>query len=771
MGFGAMYNIIWDKETGGIILTEQKNNDETTRGEVRPVFFEELDLLGFDRYWYYHRVAEPLLWATPGRHYYYRGELVAEAEGGGFFETPRIKFHKKDLRLRPVSVIEMLEKNNLLLEGLEQQSMELIWDVHQKFLHKVDISAVAFSGGKDSLVLLDLAQRTLSPDEFVVVFGDTTMEISGTYEAVNKAKQKWEHLSFFTARATKDAETTWSEFGPPSRIHRWCCTVHKSAPTLLFLRQYLGKPAVKALVFDGVRWDESQTRSRYAAISEGSKHSTQVNSSPLLKWNSGEIFLYLLKRNLLLNRAYRYGLVRVGCAVCPLASKWWDSIAWLVFRNDVDKFLLILRDYARKKDVPEARIERFIREKEWKARAGGRDMENGGTGVLENAGKNSMTFFIRRPGEDWLEWAKTLGTLVREGPDRGRIVNGAVSYPFRINRYAKGVAITLENTHWADRFWISNLRAVANKAACCRHCRACAVECPTGALQINDVVKIDGERCVHCGACLSFVEKGCLAAKSLAVSKGGGGLKGLNRYQHFGMRKAWLEEYFRAPESWWRNNKLGNRQFEAMRVWLREAEIAAGNKITPLGEKVRGWGADSPLTWAVLWTNLARHSTLVGWYARNVPWGSNYSKKELVAMLDDSLAESSRKNAITALVGLLRDTPLGGQLGLGEVLTRGRQAVAVVKRGWKDVPAVAVLYALYRYAERMGRHGLTLAELLDGAPEGPYTLFGVPRDRLAGLLHGISSRWGDWLSVELVKDLDNIYLDESRSAVEVLDLA
>lgn len=776
---GATYEIQWDRDTGGFLLADTK--EDGIRGEIRPVFFEELDLLGFDRHWDYPRVEEPLLWAVGGRKYYYRGELVAEAEGGGLFSQPQLKIHQPGLRLDPVAIDAMVAKNNPLLQGLVQRSLRFIWQTHAKYRKKVDIVAVAFSGGKDSIVTLDLVQRALEPDQFVVVFGDTGMEIHDTYQAVEAAKGRWPHLTFHTAKSRKDAQTTWREMGPPSRIHRWCCVVHKTAPTLLLLRQLAGKASVKALIFDGVRHEESVSRSTYTAITQGGKHKMQINASPVILWNAGEVFLYLFSRRLMLNRAYRYGVMRVGCAICPMAAQWWDIISWRVYQQDMEGFVEELRAYATRAGVTALEMDRYLEEGSWKGRAGGRYLPGGGNRVIEQREGNKIIFTLRQPTEDWLEWAKTLGRLSRAGEGQGYIERGGAVYPYVIQRLDNSVVVEVENLAYADRYVLSAFRAVALKSAYCSHCQACQAECPTGALDIHNHVRI-GDSCVACGACLDLHGEACLTAKSLATSEGGPSMSSnqkrkLHTYEHFGIRKEWLADFCAYPTGWVRRNNLGNRQFDAMVMWLKHAELITGSKksfsITELGEKLARRGADDLVTWAVIWTNLVRNSTPVQWYVTAVPWGAIMTKAEWVAKIGEMYpqSESTRKNAMTALFGLLTKTPLGNGLGLGEETEPGKgTGGALYKKGWQEPEPVAILYALYRYAEKTGRYELTVHELYEGADEGPYALFGVSQDTLKGILKGLSSRGDGLIRVNIVRDLDNIFLDNTRKAVEVLDL-
>jgi len=77
-----LYKVTWDTETNGVLLADNIPSSQEII-PPRPVFYEELDLLGLDKFWSYPKSPEPLLWAI-GRRYYYKGELVAEARGGEY---------------------------------------------------------------------------------------------------------------------------------------------------------------------------------------------------------------------------------------------------------------------------------------------------------------------------------------------------------------------------------------------------------------------------------------------------------------------------------------------------------------------------------------------------------------------------------------------------------------------------------------------------------------------------------------------------------------
>ncbi len=758
-----MYEIVWDPETGGILL--QETGAEGLKASVRPVFHEELDLLGFGHKWRYPRGEAPLLWATSvGRRYFYRGQCVAEAKGGSFFQAPTIHYFQEDLELEPVDVPAMLAKNAPLMRNLAHEAIAFIRRAYDQQRRRTDIAAVAFSGGKDSLTLLDLVQRALRPDEFVVVFNDTQMEITPTYEAVAKAKAHWPHLRFYTSRCHKPPEQTWREFGPPSRIHRWCCSVHKTVPNLLLLRQLAGNPAARALIFDGVRWEESPARAGYDRITQGGKHGTQVNISPIVRWNAGEVFLYLLDRNIFLNKGYQFGFGRVGCSVCPLASQWWNAIIWLKYPNDCLPFLAILDEYASKryKNTTE-----FILSGAWKGRAGGRFIEEKPR-LIENIFKNKIKYSILRPSLNIYNLMNIFNiSSIKNG--NGILYIDSSIYKYRLFIDNQLISIELLGLKEKDKQHNYLIKALLNKIAFCVYCRSCEVECPVGAISITDnSFIVDSNKCIHCFSCLKFIEKGCHAAKSLQTTRETDMIRGINRYHHFGMKKEWLYEFFLDPHNWFIKNNLGNRQFEAMKVWLKESEIIAENKLTECGEILRKVGVDNELTWLIIWVNLSKNSKLINWYINNIDWNKTYLKKELIDMLGNSLSFASRDNAIKALFGILKSTPLGDSLQLGILEKLGSKNTSIIKKSLEEkINQIAILYSIYRYAQFNDRYDLSVSEIYS-SNNGIYKLFGVTKEILNKILLGLSIKYKDFISVEIIKDLDNVYVFREKNSIDVL---
>ena len=57
-----MYSYNWDPSTGGLLLNSSPLNFSK---EPRPVYYKELDILGFDKYWNYEKNdAFPYMWQT-----------------------------------------------------------------------------------------------------------------------------------------------------------------------------------------------------------------------------------------------------------------------------------------------------------------------------------------------------------------------------------------------------------------------------------------------------------------------------------------------------------------------------------------------------------------------------------------------------------------------------------------------------------------------------------------------------------------------------------
>lgn len=371
-----MYAYEWDSSTGGYILTPMPL---AFSKEPRPVYYKELDILGFDKYWDYDKNDSfPYMWAE-ANNYYYRGRLVAKTKGGSLYTPPELVLiedpEPEGYPLRFVDIPAMVDKNRQLMEQLVQETIKKIYNTFIEYQDKVDVFYVAFSGGKDSVVALDLVQRALPHNCFKVLFGDTGMEFPDTYETVEKIKQicAEEKIEFLQAKSKLKPENTWQIFGPPAVTIRWCCSVHKTTPQIMQLREVLQKPDFTGMAFTGVRGDESLSRSEYDAISYGGKHSGQYSCHPILEWNTAELFLYIYENGLTFNNAYKKGNTRAGCLVCPMSQGKHDYMKYKNYPDDTDLFINKIITTSGK-NFSKENYDRFVEQGYWRTRKSGREL-------------------------------------------------------------------------------------------------------------------------------------------------------------------------------------------------------------------------------------------------------------------------------------------------------------------------------------------------------------------------------------------------------------
>lgn len=839
-----MFKIIWDKENNGVLLTI-RSTEETLNVPPRPVFFEELDLLGLNKFWEYPKSKEPLLWACD-RRYFYKGELVLEAKGGNIYDDPQLIFTDvgKKLKLEPINLNKLCKMNETSMFLMEHEALEFINTIYRRYRPnaaqrsvnevvdfqslvekqekktkekytvvkedcdsfdimpleeakkrgkqimlntKIEMFVVSFSGGKDSQVVLDLVSRVIPSSDFLVIYSDTGYEIPPSLEIYEQTKnfykKQYPDLQFYISKNHQEVLYYWDKIGSPSRMHRWCCGVMKTAPLYRLLKEIHGtgkQPNV--LVFEGVRAEESNRRALYDRIGIGVKHNNVVNARPIFEWNATEIYLYLFMRLLPINEGYRKGLSRVGCSICPYSTTWSEHIVKKSYPENINKFVKLISNSL--SDIKDKDV--YLKEGNWKLRAGGKTVSQEQSRVEIISSNPDFVAILTAPKEDLFQWLTALGKVQIQNQDK-EIISGEIKYhksvfhfQVFVNDEKNNLTILFEDIG-NEIFFQSHLKRVLYKTIHCVHCEVCEVECPTGALSVIPLVFIDSKKCIHCHKCLDFTEKGCIAAKSINIPEGGknmGKSVSIDRYAGFGLRKLWLDKFFSNVEGFFESNHGLNptKQISPFICWLREAEILNRNdkKISVMGKILaNNYSAKEYLVWEIIWVNLSYNSTIAQWYVENVEWNTRFQKAEQEVLLRNSFPQYKERtlhNALEALLNTFKEGPLGNNLLLGKHELENKKTI-ILKQPYNDISPVAVAYSLYRYAESKKRYALTVSELYDAEQtEGVYKQFGVSRERLENILRTLKEDKNRILNADLNMGLDNINLREDLKAIDILTI-
>lgn len=767
-----MFSITWNNKDNIPILTNGLKNSEHIL-PPRPVYSDELDLLGFNAHWEYPQSEYPLLWAI-GRSYYYKGTEVARADGGNIADDPIIRIIHKG-KLKPIDIGQLIESNLSKLTILENEAKMFINRVYKRRMGR-DQFALAFSGGKDSQSILELVCQVIPPEDYFIIYTNTGMELPATLESVQESiasfQKKFPKLHFSVAEQIRDIYDNWRDFGPPSRLQRWCCSVTKSIPFYVSL-SFLSESR-STTVFEGVRREESFSRSNYDRQAGSVKHTLVTNVRPIIDWTDTEVYLYLIFRGVKINPLYRRGLSRVGCSLCPFSSDWSEFLIRKIYPNLNDRFLgEIYATFENNGLYNSEKQAKYISSGKWKTRGGEKYLNESDCSIEMLKSKNPTMIKINKPRSDLLAWVKVFKHHISKDKEGSYILNitegkDIGEYNVKVSNNSLIIAFAETNPAYIDSDFIK----IIMKTAYCVGCHACYVECPNKAISFTPKIHIDKKACTHCLTCIKAIPKGCLVASSRSITIGEKNMSeiklNIDRYSTFGLRDSWLQSFLYNNESW--ESGLGTKQVQALKKWFYESElITKDKKISDLAAVIKDLSLED--IWGIVWTNLCHNSAIVEWYHQQR--FKNWNRQDLFDKLKrehESYSEGTLNNPFSALINTLDcSTILGERLGQGVLEKKGRTAVSINRTGVSQISPNVLLYSLFKFAQKSHTYNMILSDLYqDRTSYTPYRLFGIPKESLSRMLLSLQEHKSRLVRVEFNANLDNIFLNKNYSAIEAL---
>lgn len=225
------------------------------------------------------------------------------------------------------------------MSDLEQTAIERLKATSDMSLRLFEKPLViTYSGGKDSDVLLHLAEASGIPFEVLhsLTTADAPETVRHVYDTFRRLEEKGvkctvdKHVQLDGSRVTM-----WNliprKLIPPMRIKRYCCAE---------LKEGGGKGR---FIATGVRWAESTARKRRGGLEVlTSKPQSKLILSndndedrrlfetcqlkgkrvvnPIIDWKDNEVLDYAAVEKIPMNPLYCEGFHRVGCVGCPLAN-------------------------------------------------------------------------------------------------------------------------------------------------------------------------------------------------------------------------------------------------------------------------------------------------------------------------------------------------------------------------------------------------------------------------------------------------------------------
>ena len=425
----------------------------------------------------------------------------------------KIGSEKVCLNPRVSTMEDAIRANTKKLRSMEKDAINVIRGVVNQGKNRTLPVTVSFSGGKDSLVVLNLTRKAVK--NFDAFFIDTGLEFPETVEFVEDFARE-NGIDIKIQRAENAFDESFPSFGPPAKDFRWCCKVCKLGPVTGTLSEY----REGCITIDGKRRYESFQRGNIGNVERNPFVPGQIGVFPIKDWRAIEVWLYIRLESLKYNELYDLGFERIGCWLCPAALQAEYSRMKELHPEKYGEWQARLHEWARDSGLsPEYVDLGFWR---WKkhpnkmlniARERGiclkpSDKQKGMSldiirGISPCAsGGFSIEGVLRLPRrgtpEEEAEMLKTIGVpsysedlgvmLIRSKKGTSKLFAGGQIYA------------SSDDKSYAQKLFADTVKQVL-RASLCSRCRICIKACHRRAIKLDGTIKVDGNRCDHCGRC------------------------------------------------------------------------------------------------------------------------------------------------------------------------------------------------------------------------------------------------------------------------------